>query len=79
MVLPIGLSICIIEKNLKSFSIFGNSGKIWVSVLHFRRFAEVDSTFGRNEAVPALGRGRSQHIWATVRTIRSILGSPVWL
>ena len=35
----------VVEKNQKSFLIFGNSGEIWVSVFHVCSFKEVETIF----------------------------------
>ena len=65
-------------KNGKTFLIFGNSEKIWVLVFHLRRFKEVVPIFRRLGPLPAIDRGRSQHICASFRTIQRIPGSLVW-
>ena len=67
-----------IEKNQKSFSIFGNSGKVWVSIFHVRRFEKVELILGGNKADIAIDKGHRQQICASFRTNQSILRSLVW-
>ena len=66
------------KKLKKSFLIFGNSGKIWLSIFHVRRVLKAGKNYGRNEAAPAIDRGGRKHICTSFRTIRSTPRSPVW-
>ena len=78
MVMIVIIWIMVIGNDRRSFSIFGNFGKVRVSVFHLGRFAKVESIFGQNEVAPGIDMGGNQHISASFGTVRSILGSPVW-
>ena len=58
----------------KAFGFLGIFGEIWVFFFLVRSFVKNKSFFGWNEHTPAIDRGGSQHISASIRTVWSIHG-----